>query len=145
MQDTHCEDVPEIVSQHKVLLREADDVLELAAKGDLSNIAEVHRVLTSFKSHLKEHIKFENKVFYDKLLNDMWADGEDSTGVEKFISDMRRIADVVFAFLDKYSTVEQLSNDRQRFSKDFGRIVGILIMRIEMEESSSYFADCLDI
>ncbi len=142
MKDTHCEEVPEILSQHRVLLDEADDVLELSAQGRDCDARAVHTALDKFEAHLRSHIEFENKVFYDKLLQDMWDDGENTAGVEKFIADMRRIADVIFAFLERYNDPEKIKADVEGFGKDFGRIVGILILRIESEETSKYITDC---
>jgi len=138
----HCKEVPIIIKQHAHLLDTADKVLELAIDKDTTSTKALSDELAIFKKELKDHIEFEQKEFYDALIQDMWNDGKNTTKIEKFIVDMKRIADVVFSFLDFCNSTEIMNTDIERFSKNFGKIVHILMMRIELEESSKYFTDC---
>ena len=142
MKDTHCQEVPKILREHRELLDLADDVLEITAGGANCDIKKAYITLNDFGDKLRSHIEYENKIFYGKLLQDMWDDGENTTDVEKFISDMKRISDVVFDFLERYDAPDKIKADTSRFGKDFGKIVGILILRIESEETSKYVTNC---
>ncbi len=142
MKHAHCQEVPNIISQHKVLLESADDVLDLASTREDGESELIYNALSSFAISLKSHIEFENNEFYSKLLQDVQDSAEDTAHVKEFIEEMGRIADVVFAFLDRYDSPQKIGGDIDRFGKDFGRIVGILILRMESEETSVYFIDC---
>jgi regulator of sigma D len=101
-------------------------------------------MLDSFEIHLKEHMDFENKNFYEELIHFLKQKGDNSFEVEKVMEDMDNIAKVVMSFLERYVDAESIAKEIDKFARDFGRIFGILMIRIENEETWHYFTECFD-
>lgn len=142
MKDTHCDELPTILNQHKKIFKLADAVVEIASDRDPTKAVALKSALDSFGDFLKEHLEFEDRYFYQEMLKNLDEVGRDQVGFKQFINEMMLIADLVVSFLDRYQTIESIERDTHRFSRDFGRVFGVLILRIETEETSEYFKEC---
>ena len=141
MKDTHCEHVSEIMAQHKGILENANTVLDIAVERNEMKADVLFQSLNIFKTDLIKHLEFEDEVFYSRLVDDL-EDGELENDVLKFTREMNRIESVVKEFLDKYDSKNKIKVDLENFTVDFGKIVSILMIRIEKEETSPYIVNC---
>ncbi len=136
----HSKVIHEIINQHRGLVEAADSVLELSSEMNGKKADQIREALDKFEVKLKEHLLYEREHLYDNLIKDFGEDDTDVEEKEAFIIEMNRIADVVASFLDKYKNTDSIRFDMDKFNKNFGRILGILMLRIEAEETAKHFS-----
>lgn len=123
--------VQTLKGQHRLL--QAD--LGEAIKGvDSGMIKETLNSLVKFKADLVVHLDLENGTFYPDYLKN----SNEQEKIKKFMNEMIAIGETVMGFLNKYDTVEKITEAKDTFSPELKKIVGALNLRIEMEEEGLY-------
>ena len=91
-----------------------------------------------FSKDLATHLALENGTFYVDYLSKQKQAGQNTAKTEKFIEEMNRIGKTVYAFLEKYNTIEKIEASFSDFGKELESIINILNTRIETEEEGVY-------
>lgn len=122
--------IEDLKSEHAVMVNILNKVIKLDSS------KERQKILSSARTGLLSHVKKEDAVLYPVLKKA--AEGDDNLRLilDMFTKDMDGIAKAAFGFFDKYS--QGNSHLELGFAVDFGRLLGILELRIRKEENILY-------
>lgn len=130
---------PQLVDSLK---RDHGDLVKLfGAIGDEAqrgNFQQIPQMLMAFKVHLEGHLIAENVRFYNYVENSLQGDVESTNLVRSFRREMNAIARGVVDFVKKYQISAFDQQMREEFLADYKTVGGLLVQRIEREESSLY-------
>lgn len=126
-----------LIRQHRDLQKDLGNV-DLLVQGEKLNAIEIASDLRKFRVDLLAHLELENGVFYVELLQKMKEKGQDTTKTELFIEEMHEIGTAVMVFLDMYKEAGSIEADILKFSNELHKIISVLNLRIESEESGVY-------
>ena len=139
MENNHNECIPELKTQHREIMEYADKVLELASAHNPNIAPKIKNALDAFEDSLNNHIIFEDEHLYDVAIKVAASNEDEMEKITEFRAEMSRITQVVIDFLSRYDSSDKIAENIETFGKDFGKIFGILMLRIETEELSEYF------
>lgn len=122
--------IQDLKSEHAVMVNILNEVIKVdSSKGR-------QKILSSAKTGILSHVKKEDAELYPVLKKA--AEGNDNLKLilDMFAKDMDGIAKAAFGFFDKYS--QGNSYLELDFAVDFGRLLGLLDLRIRKEENILY-------
>jgi hemerythrin-like domain-containing protein len=93
-------------------------------------------ILFSAKNVLLAHLKKEDAELYPFLRKKTENDKNLELILDMFTRDMETVSKTVLAFFDKYSQGD--SHSELEFAANFGRLLGLLEVRIQKEENILY-------
>ncbi len=123
--------IDELKREHSVLVSMLNKVTEFG-----TNSKERFDILFSAKTGLLEHVKKEDAELYPILKKTAEKDEELKMMLDMFANDMNTVSKAAFGFFDKYSHGN--SGSELDFAVDFGRLLGLLELRIRKEENILY-------
>lgn len=131
--------IQKLIKQHDELKRLLGEMK--AGAEQPGGYAAVGRLHQAFKDALSEHLAFENKEFYPRLMRAVGASGASAEGVDrisKFIAEMEKIGAAVGGFLKKYENNESIREQWDDYQHDLAESAAILLVRMESEEDGVY-------
>jgi hemerythrin-like domain-containing protein len=123
--------IEELKSEHSVMA----NMLNKATKV-ITNLNERQEILSSAKAGLLAHIKKEDAALYPVLRKAAEKDENLKIILDMFARDLDTVSKSVFGFFDKYS--QGNFHSELDFAVDFGRLLGLLEVRIRKEENILY-------
>lgn len=128
--------IKNLVSDHKILLAEFTEMMD-SAKND--NFYEANKLLSSFGTKLVEHFQvelIELYVYFNAIDEIMTVDERKST--KGFSDEMYEIEATVKKLLNSYINYPVSAANKESFISEFNGAAGILLSRIDREESVLY-------
>lgn len=111
----------------------------MADEARTGNSAEVHRLLTSFKTSLQSHVLTENVRFYTYLEKALSSDSDNAATMHEFRREMNGIARQVVDFTNSWSNADLgIPELRERFLAEHAAVGKRLEQRLNSEETSLY-------
>lgn len=114
----------------------------IAIRGALEKVSalghtsqEGKKILLQSKELLIKHLKREDNELYPLLNSEAQKNESLKQTLSIFASEMDKITEAAMAFFNKY-TLDNTTNSE--FSKDYGRLIGTLNIRIRREENNIY-------
>ena len=125
-----------LVSDHKILLTEFTEMMD-SAKND--NFYEANRLLSSFGTKLMQHFQVELVELY-VYLNAMekMMTVEEKKSIKGFSDEMYEIGATVKKLINNYINHPMSAANKESFINEFNGAAGILLSRIDREESVLY-------
>ena len=125
-----------LVSDHKILLTEFTEMMD-SAKND--NFYEANRLLSSFGTKLMQHFQVELVELY-VYLNAMekMMTVEEKKSIKGFSDEMYEIGATVKKLINSYINHPMSAANKESFINEFNGAAGILLSRIDREESVLY-------
>ncbi len=112
---------------------------QMADEARTGNSAEVHRLLTSFKTSLQSHVLTENVRFYTYLEKALSSDSDNAATMHEFRREMNGIARQVVDFTNSWSNADLgIPELRERFLAEHAAVGKRLEQRLNSEETSLY-------
>lgn len=127
--------IDELIADHKDLLSLFGQVNTAFNSG---NYTLVIIKLKAFKVALVDHLLTENVRLYIYLNHSLSYDEFNSDLIKGFRSEMNQIAKTVMTFIKKYETLGVDKELAISFGRDLEAIGGVLVERIQREESTLY-------
>lgn|SRR4030067_2073730 len=123
--------IDELKKEHSVLVSMLNKVT-----GFGTNSKERFDILFSAKTGLLAHVNKEDAGLYPILRKTAEKDENLKMMLDMFANDMNTVSKAAFGFFDKYSHGN--SGSELDFAVDFGRLWGLLELRIRKEENILY-------
>lgn len=123
--------IDDLKNEHAVMVNMLNKVTKVVAGSK-----ERKEILSSAKTGLLSHVKKEDIELYPVLKKAAEGDENLRLILDMFAKDMDSIAKSAFGFFDKYSQGASYSD--LAFAVDFGRLLGLLELRIRKEENILY-------
>ncbi len=123
--------IEELKSEHSVMANMLNNVTKV-----VTNSKERQDILSSAKTGLLAHVKKEDTELYPVLKKAAERDDNLRLILDMFAKDMDAISKSAFGFFDKYT--QGNSHSELDFAVDFGRLLGLLELRIRKEENILY-------
>jgi len=127
-----------LIKQHNQLKGDLGLIFPLFESDKTFNAKTIVGYLKKFQIDLVKHLKLENGTFYVQLLKEMEEKGMKTEDTEEFIGEMKGIEKVVVAFLQQYSDVKEIKDNKDKFEKELTSIKDQLLIRVESEEEGVY-------
>jgi hemerythrin-like domain-containing protein len=115
--------------EHSTLLRALEDVRNVGIV-----TPEGRAGLLAIKNALLEHLGLEDAELYPVLRVAAQSDRRLSRTLDVFARDLEHVTDIALLFFQRY----EKAADDIRHAMDFGKLVGVLKLRIQKEESVLY-------
>jgi|SRR3989344_746495 len=127
--------IPKLVSDHQTMLGMYNQIL---AAVSAQNPALVKTKLADFRGALQEHLLTENVKLYIYLTKQLADDEVNAQIINEFRHEMNGIAQVVMAFVRRYSDSELNAVSLIAMKKELEEIGAALVKRIQREENTLY-------
>lgn len=121
--------IDELKKDHEEILETVAEIMKLGIASK-----EGQDILSTAKAKLLEHLKKEDERLYPALFKASENNKDLKWTLDTFANDMKSISKTAIDFFEKYAK----GGSRAEFSKDFGRVVGLLKVRIPKEERYIY-------
>lgn len=130
---------PELIAE---FLNDHQQLLKLFGELNEAYVAQKYQqlpgMLEEFGSMLRGHLLTENIKLYIYLQHVLANDPENTALMQGFRTEMNGVSKTVTAFLNRYSDKDWGDQRKASFGKELEAIGGVLIKRIETEESTLY-------
>ncbi len=122
--------IQQLVNEHVLLDKELQDIMKPGISAQ-----EKHEKILQAKNLIIRHIEHEDKELYTVLNRAASSNPVLEQTLEIFAVEMKEITEKVFHF---FNTFENEMGESFQFSREFGKLVGLLKHRIRREESILY-------
>jgi len=122
--------IRKLVNEHVILDKE---LAEIAKPGITTQ--EKHKKILEAKNRIIKHIEHEDRELYTVLNKKAETDSTLKQTLDIFAAEMKEITEKVFTF---FAAFENEMGESFLFSREFGKLVGLLKHRIRREEGILY-------